>query len=76
MCLHIRSNYLNNKQKWNKDKFRCECLVVEKCNKNFAWNPNNCKYEYKKKGAHLLTEKCEEIIDNKTASIKNTIKLC
>ena len=29
-----------------------------------------------KKAAHLLAAKCEEIIDNKTVSIKNTIKLC
>ena len=32
--------------------------------------PSNCKCEYKKKAAHLLTEECEEIIDNKTEPIK------
>ena len=33
----------NNKQKWNKDKCRCECnkLVHKKCNKNFIWNSSN-----------------------------------
>ena len=46
----------NNKQKLNKNKCRCECLVDKKCNKNFAWNPSNCKCEYKKKATHLLTE--------------------
>ena len=60
----------NNKQKWNKEKCGCKCLVNKKCNKNFAWNPSNCKCEYKKKTAHLLTEEREEIIDNKTVSIK------
>ena len=62
----------NHRQKWNKDKCTCECKksVHKKCNKNFAWNPCNCKCEYKKKEAHLLTEECEEIIDNKTVSIE------
>ena len=60
----------NNKQKWNKDKCRCECLVDKKFDKNFIWNPSNCKCDYKKKAAHLLTEECEEIIDNKIVPIK------
>ena len=59
----------NNKQKWNKDKCRCECLINKKCGNKF-WNPNNCKCEYRKKAAHLLTKECEEIIDNKSLSIK------
>ena len=60
----------NNKQKWNKDKCRCECLVDKKCDNKFVWNPSNCKYEHKKKAAHLLTEECEEINDNKIVPIK------
>ena len=60
----------NNKQKWNKDKCRCKCLVDKKCDNNFVWNPINCKCEYQKKAAHLLTEECEETIDNKTVPIK------
>ena len=60
----------NNKQKWNRNKCICECLVDRKCGNKFIWNPSNCKCEYKKKAAHLLTEKCEEIIDNKTLSRK------
>ena len=35
----------------------------------------NCKCEYKKKVAPLLTEECEAIIDNKTVSIKENISL-
>ena len=31
---------------------------------------SDCKCEYKKKAAHLLTQECEEIIDNKTVPIK------
>ena len=37
----------NNKQKWNKNKCRCECLIDRKCYNKF-WNPNSCKCEYKK----------------------------
>ena len=59
----------NNKQKWNKDKCRCECLIN---NKRF-WNPNTCKCEYR---ADRLTEKYKEITDNKTLSIESTIKQC
>ena len=36
----------------------------------FVWNPSNCRCEDKKKAAHLLTEECEEITDNKTVPIK------
>ena len=35
-----------------------------------AWNPSNCKCEYKKISAPLLTEEGKEIIDNKTVPIK------
>ena len=43
----------NNKQKWNKDKCRCECLVDKKCDNKFVWNPNNCKCEYKKSSSFI-----------------------
>ena len=43
----------NNKQKGNKDKCRCEYLVDKKYNKNFAWNPKNCKCEYKKSSSFI-----------------------
>ena len=59
----------NNKQKWNKDKCRCECLINKNCDNKFAWNPKNCKCEYKKKRA-LSVEECEDIIDNKAITIK------
>ena len=32
--------------------------------------PSNCKCEYEKRAAHLLTEECEVIIDDKTVPIK------
>ena len=38
----------NNKQRWNKDKCRCECKeLIDKgiCDKGFIWNPSNCDYK-------------------------------
>ena len=35
----------NNKQRWNKDKCKCECKeLIDKgvCHKGFIWNPSNC----------------------------------
>ena len=66
----LNSIFSNNRQKWNNDKCRCKCLVDKKCDNNFVWNPSNCKCEYKKKAANLLTEECEEIIDNKIVPIE------
>ena len=36
----------NNKQKWNKDKCRCDCkklIAKGVCDKGYAWNPRNCE---------------------------------
>ena len=66
----------NNKQKWNKNKCKCECNKINKCNKGFNWNPSNCNCENRKKVAHQSVEECKENIDedeliqNKTQSIK------
>ena len=42
----------NNKQRWNKDKCRCECRGElsgkERCDKGFIWNPSDCNCEYDK----------------------------
>ena len=62
----------SNKQKWNNNKCRCECLINKECNNNKFWNPSNCECEYRKKAAYL-TEECEEIIDSEAVSIKKTI---
>ena len=69
----------NNLQKWNKDKFRCECLKIKDCDTGYSWNVNNCRCEMKKLAALteserfleterlLETEKC----DIQTDEIKN-----
>ena len=60
----------NNKQKWNKNKCKCECLINKKFGNKF-WNPNSCKCELRK--AALIKEECEEIHDNTTTHNKETV---
>ena len=45
------ANNCNNKQRWNKNKCRCECKeLIDKgvCNKKFIWNPSNYERECNK----------------------------
>ena len=40
----VDANVCNNKQRWNKDKYKCECKeLIDKdvCNKGFIYNPSN-----------------------------------
>ena len=37
-CL-LDEKVCNNKQKWNKNKYRCECSKIEECN-------GNCRFEF------------------------------
>ena len=42
------ANVCDNKQRWNKNKCRCECKeLIDKgvCNKEFIWNSSNCECE-------------------------------
>ena len=44
----FNSSFCNNKQRWNDDKYRHECKeLIDKveCDKEFIWNPSNCKCE-------------------------------
>ena len=58
----------NNKQKWNKDKCRCECSEIEECNDNSSWNVVNCRCEFKKAAKLIVEEECDvetnDIIQN------------
>ena len=61
------ANICNNKQRWNKDKYRFECK--ELIDKGFIWNPNDCKCECDKAcdiGEYLDHENCkyrEKLVD-------------
>ena len=42
------ANACNNIQRWNKDKWICECKeLIDKgvCDEGFIWNPSNCECE-------------------------------
>ena len=42
----LDASVCNNKQRWNKDKCRCECKeLIDKgiCDKGFIWNPSICE---------------------------------
>ena len=46
MQMQIRCNFCNNKQRWKKNKCRCECKeLIDKGvrDKGFIWNPSNCE---------------------------------
>ena len=46
----------NSNQKWNNDKFWCECKKHHRCEKDYTWNPATCSCE---NGKYLAS-----IIDN------------
>ena len=73
----------NNKQRWNKNKCRCECKeLIHKgvCGKGFIWNPSNCECEYHKAcdvGEYLDYENCkcrkklvDQLVDECTETIE------
>ena len=69
VCL-LDKNVCDNLQKFNKNKCRCECLIVKKC-KNGFWNVNNCRFENKKFAKLISIEKC----DIETDKINNNTKI-
>ena len=53
----FRANVCNNKQRWNKNKCRCECKeLIDKgvFDNGFIRNPNNCECECDKKHVVLV----------------------
>ena len=49
-CL-LDEKICNNKQKWNKEKCRCDCLKIIKCKICYSWNISNCRCELNKLAA-------------------------
>ena len=72
-CL-LDEKFCNNKQKWNKEKCRCECLEIKECGNNSFWNFVNCRCELKKAAKLIVEEEeCEretdDIVGNKTITL-------
>ena len=68
----LDASICNNKQRWNDDKWRCECKeLIDKgmCDKRFIWNPSNCECKCDKLcdiGEYLEYKNCkckQKIID-------------
>ena len=57
-CL-LNEKVCNNKQKWNRNKCRCECLKLKDCDVGFSWNVVNCRCEFKKVAKLITTEECD-----------------
>ena len=61
----LDASVCNNKQRWNEDKYRCECNeLIDKgmCDKVFIWNPRSWEYECDKScdvGEYLNYENCK-----------------
>ena len=69
----INSSVCSEKQKFNKDKCRCECLVNKKCQNDFVWNYSNYECE-SKKAAKLIVEKvCEEMVGDISQNKANSV---
>ena len=71
-CL-LDERVCNNKQKWNKEKCKCECLEIKDCDVGFSWNVVNCRCEFKKAAALITSEECDietnDIVQNKTITL-------
>ena len=52
------SSVCSEKQRFNENKCRHECLVNKKCQNDFVWNYSNCECEYRK-SAKLISEEYE-----------------
>ena len=47
-CKIRPESFCDNNQRWNNDKYKCECkklIYKEICDKEFIWNPSNCECE-------------------------------
>ena len=79
----FRKKVYNNKQLWNKNKCRCECIeliVKGVCDKGFIWHPSNCECQCDKTcdiGEYLDYEHCkcrkklvDKLVDECTGTIE------
>ena len=76
----LNETVCNDKQKWNKDGCKCECLKIKECEDNSIRNVVNCKCEHKKAAKLIAEEKCDEMVDdvlnNKTILIIKKVENC
>ena len=68
-CL-LDEKVCNNLEKWNRDKFRYECLKSKRCKISYSWNVNIRRCEMKKLASLIKTEECD-VEDVETDEIKS-----
>ena len=78
-CL-LDKKVCNNKERWNKDKCRCEFLEIKECDVGFSWNVVNCRCDFKQAAKLITTEECDvetdDISQNKTITLIKKIENC
>ena len=57
----INSSVYSEKQRFSKNKCRCEFFIITKCQNDFVWNYSHCKCEYRKSAKLIVEKECEEI---------------
>ena len=57
-CL-LNKTVCNDKQKWNKDEYKCECLKIENCDNNSFWSVVNCRCEHKEAVKLTVEKECD-----------------
>ena len=67
----------NSNQKWNNNKYRCECKNLKEhhvCEKNYIWNPATCTYEIGEYLGSIMDEIIEatKTVPTKTFPTKST----
>ena len=48
ICI-LNETVCNEKEKWNKNECRYECLATKNCDDDFVRNVSKCECEYRKK---------------------------
>ena len=75
----LDKNFCHSKQRWSKDKCRCEFKeLIDKgvCDKGSIFNPSNYECEYDKScDIDPLVEKCTEIINETKLLMKMKMKI-
>ena len=56
----------NSNQKWNNDKYWCECKKHQTCKKYYIWNPATCTCKSRKYLVNIIDDSvimCDEVMN-------------
>ena len=66
----LNEGVCNSKQKWNHNKYRCECKELDdwsSCKKGYMWNHSKCDCEL------MQRQKIDEYLDTKNCSCEKRL---